>query len=221
MTKTHTWTLTGLATIALAAGILLATGAVGSAQEGTATPTPSATEEATDGTATPTPSATDDATEDTATPTPVPGESDADSDESNDNGSDDSSRSGHLCRGAHPLIFDNAAEILGITQDELRAAKQSGQSLADIAVAQGMTADDFTAQLDSAVRADIQAQLSAGEITQEEFDDISADLTDKLAEIINSTGGARFGGRGALDSDGTDGARFRTPFESSDAGTDV
>jgi len=213
MTATQTWTLTGLAAIALVAGVLLATGAVSSAQVVTPTPTPSPTEE----------EPTEDPTDDVSTPTPAPEESDADEE---DDGSDDSttegSSSGHWCgSGANPLIFDAAAEILGMTQDELRVAKQSGQSLADIAVAQGMTVEDFSAQLEAAARADLQARLSAGEITQEQFDEISAELDEKLDEIINSTGGLHFGGRGAPEDDATDGARFRAPFESSTPSTDA
>lgn len=47
MSTTRNWAISGLAFVALVAGILLATGAVSSAQEGSATPTPAPTTEAT------------------------------------------------------------------------------------------------------------------------------------------------------------------------------
>ena len=219
MTATKTWTIAGLAVIALAVGALLATGAIGSAQEGTATPTPSTTDEPVDDTSTPTPSATDDAT-DEATPTPEADEAtpapedDADSE-------DDGESSQRGCSGAKSLIVENAAEILDMTEEELREAKQSDQSLADVAVAQGMTVEDFTAQLDTAVRTDLQAQLTVGEITQEKFDEITAELDENLDEIVNSTRGAHFRGTGDPEGDATKGARFGAPFQEAPTGADA
>jgi hypothetical protein len=57
MSKVQTWAFGGIAAIALAAGALLATGAVTSAQTSDPTPTPAATDSS--GDATPTPAPTD------------------------------------------------------------------------------------------------------------------------------------------------------------------
>ncbi len=163
MTKLQTWTITVLGTVTLLVGILLATGAITSAQ--TPTPTPAATEEATD---------------DGATPTPAPSQDNADSERG--------------CHGGKGLVKEAAAEVLGLSEDELRAQLQSGQTLADIAQAQGMSVDDFKGALTDKVTANLQASLDAGEITQEQFDDITAELDEKLDDIINAEGGLRFHG---------------------------
>ncbi len=209
MTKVHTWTLTGLGAAALVFGALLASGAISSAQEGTTTPTPAPTEDTGTGGSTPTPSQSDDSTGDD-TPS-----DDADTNDANE---------GNGCPGGGKHLIEEAvAEVLGITEDELRADLQSGQTLAQIAEAQGMSAEDFRTALESAVRTDLQAQLDAGAITQEQFDEISGELDTKLDEAINSTGGLGFhGGPRGEGSDGTEsGAGFRGPFQSAPTGTDA
>ena len=192
MTKVQNLTMTALATVALVAGILLATGAISFAQEGSPTPTPSA--ESTDG----------------ATPTPAPSD-----DGSTD--SDDSADAGRGCGGSKGLVLENAAEVLGLSEDDLRAALEDGQTLAEVAADHGMSADDFKAALSAGVTADLQAKIDAGEITQERFDETIADLDAKLDEIINREGGLRFHGPRGFG----DGARFQSPADSADMGTDA
>jgi hypothetical protein len=99
MTKVHTWTMTGLAVIALAVGALLATGAISSAQS--PTPTPSATEDAGDD----------------GTPIPSPSDEDSGSgeDDTQDEATPDDRRTG--CGGGGKfLIKEAAAEVLGISE---------------------------------------------------------------------------------------------------------
>lgn len=64
MTKVQNWTISLLALVALAVGVLMISGAVSSAQEGSTTPTPAASA-TDDATATPAPESTDDADSDT------------------------------------------------------------------------------------------------------------------------------------------------------------
>jgi hypothetical protein len=162
---------------ALLIGALLATGAVGFAQDGSTTPTPTVAPTQSD-----TPSATDDAEDDDVLeeePTNAP-ESDTE-DES------DESEGDRLCGGGKLLSKAAAAEVLGMTEEELREALASGQTLAEIAVAQGMTVEDFTAALRANIVADLDEALAAGEITQEEYDEKIASLDERLDDIINST----------------------------------
>lgn len=49
--------------------------------------------------------------------------------------------------GARAAMLTTAAEILGMTEEELSAAFESGQTLVEIAEAHGMSADDFQAAL--------------------------------------------------------------------------
>jgi hypothetical protein len=188
MTKLQTLTLTGIGTMALVIGVLLAGGAMSSAQEGTGTPTPA-----------PTAAPTDDGTE--ATPAPSD-ESEDESDQGDteedsateDSEDEDGSREGCAGGGKH-LIKEAAAEVLGMSEEDLRAALREGQTLAEIAEAQGMSVEDFTSAVEDNVTATLQEQVNAGEITQEEYDEAIANLQEKLDDIINATpGGAGFFG---------------------------
>jgi len=212
MTKVHTWTMTALAVVALAAGALLATGTLSFAQTGEPTPSPSPTEDA-GGDSSPTPAPSDD--DDTG------GEDDAnDPEDDTDPGGDDAEgsegddddRGGRGCGGGKYLIKEAAAEVLGISEDELVAGLRDGQSLAQIAEAQGMSVDEFRAALVENVTADLQARLDAGEITQERFDDKVAELEANIDEIINAEGGVRFRGPGGSSEEGAGGLRFRPRF---------
>jgi hypothetical protein len=208
MTKVHTWMMTGLAAVALAVGVLMASGALTSAQS----PTPAPTDEATEGDSTPTPAPSEDSDDSSDTE-----DEDAGSEESDSEGSED--RRG--CGGGKYLVKEAAAEVLGLSEEELREALRDGQSLAQIAEAQGMTVEDFTSALQANITAALQAQLDAGEITQEEFDEITSELNERLDEIINAEGGLRFRGGFDGDGDGADGtgARFRNPFRATPAGS--
>ncbi len=193
MTKLQSWMMAGLAIVALAVGVVLASSAISSAQEGTETPTPS-----------PSASADDD-----STPTPS---ASADADDA-DSGSD-STEAGHGCAGGGKHeVKAAAAEVLGLSEDEVRQALRDGQSLAQLAEAQGMSVEDFRAALLENITADLQAKLDAGDITQEEFDEATADLNENLDDIINSEGGFHDrSGEEDTDSDGT-GTGFRAPFQ--------
>jgi len=199
MTKAQNWMMTALAVVALAAGVLLVTGTVSFAQTDEPTPTPSATEDAGNG-ATPTPS--DDAEDDDSSGEDASPEEDANEDESEGRG----------CGGGKYLIKEAAAEVLGISEDDLIAGLRDGQSLAQIAEAQGMSVDDFRAALLENVTADLQAKLDAGDITQEQFDEKVSELNANIDEIINTEAGLRFHGRGGESGEEgseTGGVRFR------------
>jgi len=190
MTKLQSWMIAGLGAFALAAGVLISTGALTSAQSNEPTPTPQATEGADGG----------------SSPTPAPSNS-------------PKAGAERGCGGANYQVKEAAAEVLGLREDELRTQLMSGQTLAQIAEAQGMTVDDFKAALKEKITADLQAELDAGNITQEKFDAKTANLDAKLDSIINSEGGLRFHSRGADSGSGGTGTRFRAPFERGTAGS--
>ncbi len=174
MTKVQTWTMTGLGLLSLVIGVILAGMAVASAQESspTATATPEATEPAGD----------DGTTDDTTT------------DDSTD--ISDCPGGGSHGLGGWRSVEDAAAEVLGLTEDDLHAAFDDGQTLADIAEAQGMNIDDFEAAIVENVTADLQAKLDAGDITQDQFDDATADLSDRIDDIVTSAAPQRGGPHG-------------------------
>ena len=204
MTKLQSWMMTGLAIAALGVGVLLASGAISSAQEGSQTPTPSPSEESTDDGSTLTPSPSEDSDESDY--------ADTEDEEDEDTGAQRECAGG----GGKHLVKEAAAEVLGLSEEEVRGALGDGQSLAGLAEAQGMSVEDFRAALLSNITTDLQAQLDAGEITQEEFDEITAELSENLDDIINSEGGFRFHYRSGEEEDeggeGT-GTGFGAPFQ--------
>jgi len=126
------------------------------------------------------------------------------------------------CGGGKYLIKEAAVEVLGVTEEELKDALQEGQSLAQIAEAQGMSVADFRAALLASVTDDLDAQLSAGEITQAEFDEITAELEEKLDGVINAEGGLGFHSRSGDESENSEsGVRFGIRGAPVAPGTDV
>jgi len=83
--------------------------------------------------------------------------------------------------------IDVVATTLGITEDEVRAALESGQSLADLAVSKGKTAQDVIDAIVAEATTRINAAVTDGKLTQERADQLIADLTTRVTELVNST----------------------------------
>ena len=96
-----------------------------------------------------------------------------------------------------------AAGAIGISEDDLKTALQSGQSMAEVATANGV---DPQAVIDALV-ADAQAKLAekvaSGDITQAQADEINAGLVERITDVVNRTGPPGGpGGAGCPDMDG-------------------
>jgi hypothetical protein len=95
--------------------------------------------------------------------------------------------------------LDVVAKTLGITTDEVRTALEGGQSIADLAVSKGKTAQDVIDAVVAEATTKINAQVTAGKLTQPEADKLIANLTTMATDLVNNTtkaGGAIFGGPG-------------------------
>jgi len=97
-------------------------------------------------------------------------------------------------------VIDAAAKALGLTQAKLFEQFRAGKSLADVAKAQGKDLADVKAAVRNAVKAELDAGVKAGHLTQAQADDMLARLTEHLDDL----GGFRFGGHehGPGDFDG-------------------
>lgn len=73
-----------------------------------------------------------------------------------------------------------AADALGIDQAELASDLRSGQTLQEIADAQGVSYDDVSQAILDAAQADLSALVDAGKITQDRADQALANLSDRL-----------------------------------------
>jgi hypothetical protein len=104
--------------------------------------------------------------------------------------------------GATSLLLTVAAEKLGMTEAELRTELQGGKSIADVAGEKGVDtqviSDAYLAQL----KADLDAQVADGSLTQAQADTTLQQKTEALPNRLTSTwndisgpGHGRHGGR--------------------------
>lgn len=88
------------------------------------------------------------------------------------------------------------AEFLGVTTDELRAAKEAGQTLAEVADANGSSADALVDFLVANATERLEEKVASGEITQDEADEKLAEITERVTDMVNGEFEGRPGGRG-------------------------
>ena len=82
-------------------------------------------------------------------------------------------------------------DALGVDEDALRAAREAGQSLAAIAIEQGVAVDVVVDALVDAKTTRIQDRVTAGDLTQAEADERIAGLEDRITERVNTAPGER------------------------------
>lgn len=70
------------------------------------------------------------------------------------------------------------ADAFGITLEELQAYRDAGTTLTDLAIEQGLTVAEMESKLESARTAAIDAALAAGDITQEQADEMQARMAE-------------------------------------------
>ncbi len=91
-------------------------------------------------------------------------------------------------------VLGAAAEVLGISRDDVIQNLRNGQSLADMATAKGLSTDQLKAGITQRVTADIQQAVADGKITQEQADRLKEALSNNIDRIINHEGGLPRGG---------------------------
>ena len=92
--------------------------------------------------------------------------------------------------------LDVVATTLGITADEVRTALEGGQSLADLAVSKGKTAQDVIDAIVAEATTKLNTAVTDGKLTQAEADSRLADITTHATDFVNNTppvGGPGFG----------------------------
>lgn len=106
--------------------------------------------------------------------------------------------------------LDVAAGVLGIDKDTLMNDLRNGQSLAEIAQAQGKNVDDFKAALLDSAHQKLNELVSQGTLAQDKADKMFQRLSDNIDQIINAHhtpgeghGHGRFGGPGFNSSSGS------------------
>lgn len=98
--------------------------------------------------------------------------------------------------GPRMARLETVAGVLGITADEVRTAVQGGQTIADLAVANGKTAQDVIDALVAEVEQHFADEVASGEHTQADADARIADATTRITEFVNNTQSAMPDDRG-------------------------
>ena len=81
------------------------------------------------------------------------------------------------------------AEALGLTADELQAARAEGQSLADIAAAQGVPIDTVVDAIVDGIETHLAEEVAEGDLTQAEADERLATAEERAAEKVDAAPG--------------------------------
>jgi hypothetical protein len=90
-------------------------------------------------------------------------------------------------RGIVNNIVDEAAKVLGIDKSAVTDGLKAGTSLNDIANAHNMSTADFQAALLAQVKTDLDAKVTAGDITQAQADEAYQKFNDNIDKITNGT----------------------------------
>lgn len=98
--------------------------------------------------------------------------------------------------GLHRVVdLAAAATFLGVTEAELRTSLDEGDTLADVAQAEGKSVDALVATLVTAAKADLAQAVEDGRITAAQQQELVADLPARIAEMVEN-GRPEGGGRG-------------------------
>jgi uncharacterized protein YidB (DUF937 family) len=102
----------------------------------------------------------------------------------------------HRHRGgeASEAMRDVVEDVLGLSQEELKAAFDEGQTLAEIAEAEGVSTEDLVASLVAAAEDRIDQAVEDGRIDADHAEERSADLEARIEERVTTAPG-EFEGR--------------------------
>lgn len=102
---------------------------------------------------------------------------------------------GHGHRGHHGFVdFEAAAAFVGVEETELRERLRDGETLAEIARAEGKTPAGLVDALVAAATADLAEKVEQGRLTDAQRDAILEDLESRIDDVVS--GEFTFGFRG-------------------------
>jgi hypothetical protein len=84
-------------------------------------------------------------------------------------------------------LLQTASTYLGVSVSDLQTDLQGGQTLASVATAQGKTAAGLISALVAVAQTSLDAQVTAGTITQAQENTILANVTTQLTNFVNNT----------------------------------
>ena len=139
--------------------------------------------------------------------TPDTPDSEAPADDADENEREGRGRHGrHGLRGGSEVV----QELTGLTNEQLREGFAADQSLADQAAAAGVSQDDLVAAIVEEMQSRLADAVTEGRITQEQADERSAEIEERVAEAVTTIPSEREGrgGRGGRGHHGKFGGGF-------------
>jgi hypothetical protein len=113
---------------------------------------------------------------------------------------------GQAIRDAGARLVDVLADLTGLSSDEIAAERAEGNSIADIAEANGVATETVVDSALEARKAILDAKVADGTITQEQADFAYDRMTDRVTERVTTdetgrpswagAGGGMGGGKG-------------------------
>ncbi|MDE2990363.1 MAG: hypothetical protein OXU21_04760 [Chloroflexota bacterium] len=81
------------------------------------------------------------------------------------------------------------SDLTGVSVEDIRSARESGDSLADIAEANDVTTDDYVAAVVDAATSAIDDAVADGKLSEDRAAEIKSGLTDKVTGMVTSEAG--------------------------------
>jgi hypothetical protein len=88
--------------------------------------------------------------------------------------------------GGHMLGLDAAAEAIGIDVEELSTALRDGQTIAEVAEENGVDSDEVVSAMVAAAEERLAQAVEEGQLTEDEADEIAAELPERIAEMVQN-----------------------------------
>lgn len=123
-------------------------------------------------------------------------------------------RMGQAIRDAGGRLIDILADLTGLSVEDIQAERAAGNSISDIAEANGVSTDAVVSDALAARKAILDAKVADGSITQEQADLAYEQMTERVTERVStdevgapSWSGSATGGRGGRGGMGGQGLR--------------
>jgi hypothetical protein len=114
----------------------------------------------------------------------VPGPSSSTSATADSSVSQERGREGHGPRGERPGLA-TIMTVLDLTEDELKAARESGTTLAELAEQQGVEVSTLIDALVAEAEEHVAEHVADGDLTQEEADERLAEIEQRITDRVN------------------------------------
>jgi len=99
--------------------------------------------------------------------------------------------------GHHVVELSAAADFLGLTESELRTAlHEDGQTLAEVAEAEGKSVDGLVTALVTAARERLDQAVEDGRLSEAQRTEMLADAEERIRDVVENGLPQRFGFRG-------------------------